>query len=138
VPFAQRRAANTTVPCVLCPALQKLDTLTRQLTGSGLAPATPAVAVERGTTAQRRVVYGPIEQLHGRATQAGLRTPTLIIIGEVGWGGAAVGGVGCEVERGLRRMFVSSAGAGGRAGPGQGRGGGAGRQPGRDNATRSR
>lgn len=63
--------------------MQTLSKLTKQLIASGLPPDTPAVAVERGTTPQRRVVYGTCSELHELASQAGLRTPTLILMGQV-------------------------------------------------------
>lgn len=62
---------------------QTLAKLTLQLLAAGMPPTTPAVAVERGTTIQRRVVYGSVSELHSLAATAGLRTPTLILLGEV-------------------------------------------------------
>jgi uroporphyrin-III C-methyltransferase len=47
------------------------------------APSTPAVAVERGTTDDQRVVFGTLADLSERATAAGLRSPTLIVVGSV-------------------------------------------------------
>ena len=49
----------------------------------GLDPGTPAVAVERGTTSARRVVYSPLAELPGRVLRAGLKSPTLVVVGEV-------------------------------------------------------
>jgi len=46
-------------------------------------PSTPAVAVERGTTDDQRVVFGTLGDLSARAGAAGLRSPTLIVIGRV-------------------------------------------------------
>lgn len=43
--------------------LSTLPSLTRQLDAAGLSLGTPAVAVERGTTAQQRSVYAPLGQL---------------------------------------------------------------------------
>jgi hypothetical protein len=63
--------------------LQTLPALSEQLQAHGMAPGTPCVAVERGTTARQRVAYGCVGDLCARATALGLRSPTLIIIGEV-------------------------------------------------------
>lgn len=41
------------------------------------------MAVERGTTRRQRVVWGTVSQLPERAQQAGLKSPTLIVIGAV-------------------------------------------------------
>jgi uroporphyrin-III C-methyltransferase len=60
-----------------------LPTLYQHLSSSGLSPNTPSVAVERGTTIDQRIVFAPLHELSRRAHQAGLKSPTLIIIGEV-------------------------------------------------------
>ncbi|GIL74296.1 hypothetical protein Vretimale_2044 [Volvox reticuliferus] len=76
-------AADPYTTLIVYMGLQTLAKLTQQLLGAGMSPETPAVAVERGTTAQRRVVYGTVSQLHSLASAAGLRTPTLILLGQV-------------------------------------------------------
>ena len=43
----------------------------------------PAVAVERGTTAEQRPVYAALEDLHSQVVAHKLQSPTLLIIGEV-------------------------------------------------------
>ena len=43
----------------LCPRVQTLPLLYKQLTESGMPGSVPAVAVERGTTADQRVVFSP-------------------------------------------------------------------------------
>ncbi|GFH24835.1 TP_methylase domain-containing protein [Haematococcus lacustris] len=62
---------------------QTLPSLQAQLEVHGLPPDVPAVAVERGTTRRQRVCWGSVGQLAGRAQAAGLKSPTLIIIGQV-------------------------------------------------------
>ncbi|GFR45302.1 hypothetical protein Agub_g6660 [Astrephomene gubernaculifera] len=76
-------AADPHTTLIVYMGLQTLATLTQHLLAAGASPDTPAVAVERGTTPQRRVVYGTVSELHGLAAAAGLRTPTLILIGHV-------------------------------------------------------
>jgi hypothetical protein len=63
--------------------LSTLPSLTGQLSSHGFDLDTPAVAVERGTTVDQRVVYGTLRELHAAVTVARLKSPTLIIIGQV-------------------------------------------------------
>ena len=60
----------------------------RETSGSlvrrGMAASTPAVAVERGTTARQRVVYATVADLPRAVEAAALVSPTLIIIGKDG------------------------------------------------------
>ena len=63
--------------------LGTLPSLVAQLCGAGLPCSTPAVAVERGTTPQQRIVFACLEDLQRQVAAAGLRSPTLIVIGEV-------------------------------------------------------
>lgn len=63
--------------------LQNLPSLVQQLGQHGLSLSTPAVAVERGTTASQRVVYGTVSELYSNTQNAKLKSPTLIIIGDV-------------------------------------------------------
>ena len=72
---------NTTL--VIYMGLGTLPSLVAQLVGAGLPRSTPAAAVERGTTPQQRVVYARLEALEQRVAEAGLCSPTLIMIGEV-------------------------------------------------------
>lgn len=63
--------------------LGTLPALTQQLTSAGLSPGTPAVAIERGTTAEQRTVWAPVDHLCDDVEEAKLQSPTLVIIGEV-------------------------------------------------------
>lgn len=76
-------AADPHTTLIVYMGLQTLPKLTAQLLAAGMPGSLPAVAVERGTTPSRRVVYASVSELHERASAAGLRTPTLIILGEV-------------------------------------------------------
>ena len=60
-----------------------LPTLCRELAAHGLAAATPAAIVQRGTTPDQRTVVGTLATLPQLALAAQLKPPTLIIIGEV-------------------------------------------------------
>lgn len=74
-------APHTTL--VVYMGLQTLPALSAQLQAAGMAGTIPCVAVERGTTARQRVVYGMLSDLYGRTQEAGLQSPTLIVVGEV-------------------------------------------------------
>lgn len=63
--------------------LGTLPALTQQLISNGLRPSTPAVAIERGTTAEQRTVWAPVDHLCDDVDEAKLKSPTLVIIGEV-------------------------------------------------------
>lgn len=81
--------------------LGTLPALSAQLAAAGLAPDTPAVAVERGTTPQQRAVYATLAQLQAEVAAAALTSPTLIVIGQVvalapGWRQAQATGVSLD------------------------------------------
>ena len=50
---------------------------------SGLSPTTPAIAVQDGTTTTQRIVFSPLNELAGAVEDAQLRSPTLVMIGQV-------------------------------------------------------
>jgi len=60
-----------------------LSYLCEQLMAHGLPPDWPAAIVQQGTTPNQRTVTGTLATLPGLATDAGLKAPTLIIVGEV-------------------------------------------------------
>lgn len=53
----------------------------RRLVAAGRPSSTPVAVVERATTARQRVVEGTLADIAGRAEQAGIRPPSLVIIG---------------------------------------------------------
>jgi len=60
-----------------------LPVLARELIAHGRSPATPAAVVEQATTANQRIVTGTLADLPGKAFDARLAPPTLIVIGDV-------------------------------------------------------
>jgi uroporphyrinogen III methyltransferase/synthase len=60
-----------------------LEDIVRRVMAGGRDPGTPAAVIERGTTARQRVVEAPLRELPARVRSAGLRAPTVILIGEV-------------------------------------------------------
>lgn len=68
---------------VIYMGFQNLDELCRELVSHGLPPSTPAAMVQQATTSHQRVVTADLATLADRAHAAGLKPPTLIIVGEV-------------------------------------------------------
>ena len=60
-----------------------LPVLAHQLIAHGMPTTTPAAVVQHGTLASQRVITGTLADLPGRAFDARLGPPTLIIVGEV-------------------------------------------------------
>ncbi|MBC7951655.1 MAG: uroporphyrinogen-III C-methyltransferase [Rhodospirillaceae bacterium] len=63
--------------------LSHLPEIATRLMEAGLPAQTPAAAVENGTTPRQRRVLGTLATLPALAAEAGLKPPTLIIIGQV-------------------------------------------------------
>jgi uroporphyrin-III C-methyltransferase/precorrin-2 dehydrogenase/sirohydrochlorin ferrochelatase len=61
----------------------ELGVLQAQLIGHGRAPSTPFALVENGTRAEQRVITGALANLAERATFHAVRSPALLILGEV-------------------------------------------------------
>jgi uroporphyrin-III C-methyltransferase/precorrin-2 dehydrogenase/sirohydrochlorin ferrochelatase len=63
--------------------LAHLDFLMQEFLKHGADPALPAAIVENGTRANQITVTGNISDIAQKATEAGLRGPTIIIVGHV-------------------------------------------------------
>ncbi|OVA11187.1 Tetrapyrrole methylase [Macleaya cordata] len=81
--FVAEHAADPDSTLVVYMGLSTLPSLSLKLIHHGLPPDTPAVAVERGTTPQQRMVFAELNDLVDEVTSAELVSPTLIIIGKV-------------------------------------------------------
>ncbi len=68
---------------VIYMGLGALGEICTQLMAHGAPAAMPAAVVEQGTTADQRVVAATLADLGARVVQAGLKSPCLIIVGEV-------------------------------------------------------
>lgn len=68
---------------VIYMGLLGLDALCRQLIAHGMPPDMPAAVVQQATLPQQRVVTAPLSALAERVAAAGLRPPTLVIVGDV-------------------------------------------------------
>ncbi|MEW5306822.1 MAG: hypothetical protein WDW36_009260 [Sanguina aurantia] len=76
-------AADPSTTLVVYMGLQTLPNLTARLMEAGMDPKLPAVAVERGTTPSRRIVYSEVGALSGKTIEAKLKSPTLLVMGAV-------------------------------------------------------
>lgn len=108
-------AADPNTTLVVYMGLGTLPVLVQQLQDNGMPADVPAVAVERGTTADQRVVFRTLSELHESIQAAKLKSPTLLIIGQVvalapGWEewqeAAAAGGVGAAAAAARRAGMV--------------------------------
>ncbi len=63
--------------------LNHIEELTAAFVAHGAAPDLPAAIVDNGTRPNQRVVVGTLDDLAGKARAAGLRGPTIVIVGTV-------------------------------------------------------
>jgi uroporphyrin-III C-methyltransferase/precorrin-2 dehydrogenase/sirohydrochlorin ferrochelatase len=63
--------------------ITRLAEICRELIAHGADADRPAVVIERATTPEQRVIAGTLRDLPDRATAAGIKPPSLIIVGEV-------------------------------------------------------
>jgi uroporphyrin-III C-methyltransferase len=68
---------------VLLMGVSRLEQIMNRLMAAGLAPETPAICIEWGTTERQRVVEGTAETIAHRVAEAGLGTPATTVIGAV-------------------------------------------------------
>lgn len=81
LPWAELVHPQQTV--VFYMGLVGLATICRELMAHGRAPTTPIAIIQQGTTRHQRVVTGTLADMPERVAAAGIRPPTLIIVGEV-------------------------------------------------------
>ncbi|KAL3516564.1 hypothetical protein ACH5RR_023466 [Cinchona calisaya] len=81
--FVAENAADLDTTLVVYMGLSTLPSLASKLMRHGLPPDTPAVAVERGTTPQQRMVFAELKDLAEEISLHQLVSPTLIMIGKV-------------------------------------------------------
>ncbi|MDD4913576.1 MAG: siroheme synthase CysG [Methylococcales bacterium] len=79
--WPQLAAPNQTV--VIYMGLVGLAQICRQLIKHGCPPNHPVAIIQQGTTRHQRVLTGTLTDLPHRVEQAGLKAPTLIIVGSV-------------------------------------------------------
>ena len=77
-------SALAKLPCLaFYMGAKSLPRICQRLIDHGMAPATPAAIIERGTTPRQRTIVGTVETLPGLAAAAGIGPPALTIIGRV-------------------------------------------------------
>ena len=77
------RLATATDTLVILMGVARLAAITGELIAHGRPPDTPAAIVEEGTTARQRAVAGPLGDLPRLAAAAGVRSPAVIVVGDV-------------------------------------------------------
>ncbi len=77
---------------VIYMGLGALAHMAGRLVAHGLAPATPVAVIENGTMPDERVIRGTLTDIADKAGDAGIGTPSLIVVGEV----AALASAGAE------------------------------------------
>jgi uroporphyrin-III C-methyltransferase/precorrin-2 dehydrogenase/sirohydrochlorin ferrochelatase len=68
--------------CVLM-GLANLDAIATTLITHGRPPTTPAAVIQEGATARQQVVRAPLHGIARASVAAGIRTPALVVIGDV-------------------------------------------------------
>jgi uroporphyrin-III C-methyltransferase len=78
-----RALAQTGTTLVIYMGMRRLDAITQALIEGGLAPDTPACAIQNGTRDTQRSVLSRLVDLARDAAQARLGSPAIVVIGEV-------------------------------------------------------
>lgn len=68
---------------VIFMGLANLEEWTQQLMRAGRAGETPAIAIENGSLQNERILEAPLQQLAQAVAAAAMRSPVLIVVGEV-------------------------------------------------------
>lgn len=79
--WPQLAAPRQTV--VIYMGLQGLPVICEQLIAHGCSPDHPVAIIQKGTTADQKIVTGSLATIQARVAQAALQSPTLIIVGSV-------------------------------------------------------
>ncbi len=73
--------ATATDTMVIYMGIHSLAAIVAQLLAGGLDAATPAAAIQQGTTALQRHVIGPIVALPQLVRESGLQAPAIVVVG---------------------------------------------------------
>lgn len=76
-----RALADPDSTIVIYMGLSSLDRICTALTNQGMDPATPAVAIQDGTTDRQRRVFGDLTTLAARVVSSRLSAPVIVVIG---------------------------------------------------------
>jgi uroporphyrin-III C-methyltransferase/precorrin-2 dehydrogenase/sirohydrochlorin ferrochelatase len=80
---AWRALAQPGQTVVFYMGLTQLPTIVAGLTAAGAAPDLPAAVIEQATLPEQRVISGTLRDLAARVAAAHVRSPALLIVGEV-------------------------------------------------------
>lgn len=75
--------ATATDTMVIYMGIHSLAAIVAQLLAGGLDAATPAAAIQQGTTALQNHVIGPITALPRLVRESGLQAPAIVVVGRV-------------------------------------------------------
>jgi uroporphyrinogen III methyltransferase/synthase len=78
-----RELGSSVDTLVILMGMKKLDELVAKIIEGGRAPTTPSAVVMNGTLAKQRVVEAPLSELPARVHEAGLKSPAVVVIGDV-------------------------------------------------------
>jgi uroporphyrin-III C-methyltransferase len=78
-----RGLARSSDGLVIYMGLHNLGRICDELMAGGLAPSTPAAAIQQGTVQGQRIVLAPLAELAVQVEEASLASPAIIVIGGV-------------------------------------------------------
>ena len=74
--------ASMTGTLVFLMGLGRLEKLAQELVEAGKSSSCPAAVIENGSLPGQRTVRGTLADIAGKAKEANLRTPAVIVVGE--------------------------------------------------------
>jgi uroporphyrinogen III methyltransferase/synthase len=77
------KVTNATGTLVFLMGVAKIGYISEQLIKHGRPPSTPVALVQWGTRAEQRTIVGTLEDIDGKVTEANLKPPAVIIVGDV-------------------------------------------------------
>ena len=78
----KKLATATDTICVLM-GMRRIKEITQAIIDGGRAPSTPAAVIHWGARPEQSVVTAPLERIAEAAAAAGLKNPSIILVGEV-------------------------------------------------------
>lgn len=89
--------------------VSEVRTIVKKLIEAGMAPGTPAAAIERGSLPTQRTVTSPLARLPEVLEKKGIRSPAVFVIGDVVKMGKKLEWIGGKPLSGLRIMVTRPA-----------------------------
>ncbi len=82
-PESWKKLATATDTIAVLMGMRRIGEITRAIIDGGRAPSTPAAVIHWGARPEQRVVTSTLEHIAEVAADAGLKNPSIIVIGEV-------------------------------------------------------